>query len=96
VGTKIPLLKNKYIFGDIPRGTLFYSNVSDMIEGQQAPIYKLDLELNGSATSFGELSDNQRVDIRFGKDLSGELFIFTKSNGKVYKLIDCKSTVGTF
>ncbi|MBT8185636.1 MAG: hypothetical protein KJN76_12400, partial [Eudoraea sp.] len=91
-GANIPLLKNKYIYGDIPRGLLFYSHLSDIIEGKQAPIYKLDLELNGIKTSFAKISGDARVDLRFGKDSSGELFIFTKSNGKVYKIVDCKST----
>lgn len=89
-GSKIPLLKNKYIFGDIPLGTLFYSEVSEMTEGKQAPIYKLSLELNGRLTSLGALSDGPRVDLRFGKDRSGTLYIFTKSDGKVYKIVDCK------
>lgn len=89
-GTKIPLLNNKYIFGDIPRGTLFYSEVSEMIQGKQAPIYKFGLELKGKATSLGAISKEQRVDLRFGKDRSGTVFIFTKSDGKVYKIVGCK------
>ena len=88
---KIPLLKDKYVFGDIPRGTLFYSEISDIKEGGQAPIYKIGLELNGVATSFSEISKDDRVDLRFGKGGSGELYIFTKSNGKVYKIIGCKT-----
>lgn len=91
VGSKIPVLKNKYIFGDIPRGTLFYVEASDIMEGQQAPIYKLSLELNGKLTSLAEISEGQRVNLRFGKDSSGELFIFTKSNGTVYKVVGCKT-----
>lgn len=91
VGSKIPLLMNKYVFGDIPRGTLFYTETSDIMEGQQAPIFKLGLELNGKLTSLAEISKDQRVNLRFGKDSSGELFIFTKSNGTVYKVVGCKS-----
>ena len=90
-GTKIPLLNNKYIFGDIARGTLFYSTVTEITEGKQAPIYKMGLELNGKLTSLGDIAGDQRVDLRFGEDSSGELFIFTKSNGKVYRLIACKT-----
>lgn len=88
-GAKIPLLYNKYIFGDIPRGTLFYSEVSEIIEGKQAPIYKMGLKLNGELTSLGAIAGDQRVDLRFGQDSAGDLFIFTKSNGKVYKVIGC-------
>ncbi len=90
IGSKIPLLKNKYVFGDIPRGTLFYSEVSEIIEGKQAPIYKIGLELNGKSTSLSGISEEERVDLRFGMDGSNELYMFTKSNGKVYKVIGCK------
>jgi glucose/arabinose dehydrogenase/mono/diheme cytochrome c family protein len=89
-GTKIKLLKDKYVFGDIPRGKLFFSEMSEIVDGKQAPVYKLGLELNGKSTSLAEISGDERVDLRFGKDGSGELFIFTKSNGKVYKVIACE------
>ncbi|MCJ7465375.1 MAG: PQQ-dependent sugar dehydrogenase [Maribacter sp.] len=92
-GSKIPALKGKYIFGDIPRGTLFYSEASELIDGQQAPIFSLGLELNGIATHFLEITPNDRVDLRFGVDSSGELFIFTKSNGKVYKVVGVRISV---
>lgn len=91
-GEKIPQLKGKYIFGDIPRGTLFYSETSELIEGQQATIYKMGLELNGTKTSLASIAQNQRVDLRFGMDGSGELLIITKSNGKVYKVVGCKAS----
>jgi hypothetical protein len=90
-GSNIPLLKDKYIFGDIPRGTLYYSPVSEIIEGKQAPIYKMGLQLDGKETSLAAISTDVRVDLRFGKDSSGELYIFTKSDGKVYKVIDCRT-----
>ncbi|MEP3211113.1 MAG: PQQ-dependent sugar dehydrogenase [Maribacter sp.] len=89
-GAKIPLLKNKYIFGDIPNGTIFYAKLSEIIEGEQAPMYKIGLELDGKQTSFGDIVANERVDLRFGKNGTGELFIFTKSDGKVYKIVGCK------
>lgn len=89
-GNSIPLLENTYIFGDIPGGTLFYSNVEEIEEGTQAPIFKLGLELDGESTSLRELSSGQRVDLRLGIDTSGELFLFTKSNGTVYKVVGCK------
>ena len=31
---------------------------------------------------------NERVDLRFGQDLAGDLYLFTKSNGKVYKVVN--------
>ena len=52
-GTMVPELKGKYVFGDISRGTLFYSEVSEMNEGQQATIYKLKVSLNGLGHRYG-------------------------------------------
>ena len=89
-GTKVSLLKNKYIFGDIPRGTLFFSELTDIIEGQQAPVLRLELELKGSKINLSDLAPNSRVDLRLGMDSFGELFLFTKGNGKVYRIVDCK------
>ncbi len=91
-GKKVPLLKGKYIFGDIPRGTLFYAEVKDMELGQQAPVYGLSLEYDGQKTDLETLTQNKRVDLRFGTDGAGELYLFTKSNGTLYKVIDCKKT----
>lgn len=90
-GRKIPLLKNRYIFGDIPRGTLFISEVGDIIAGQQAPIAKMGVELNGELTNMGAIAQNERVDLRFGVDSAGELYIFTKCNGKVYRVVGART-----
>jgi cytochrome c2 len=89
-GDNIPLLKNKYIFGDIARGTLLFAETAEIIEGQQAPLYKLGLMLNGESTSLTEISKVERVELRLGIDSIGELYIFTKCNGKVYRVIGCK------
>ncbi|MGI9553209.1 MAG: PQQ-dependent sugar dehydrogenase, partial [Aurantibacter sp.] len=88
-GDNIPLLKNKYIFGDIARGTLLFAETAEIIEGQQAPLYKLGLRLNGKTTSLTEISQVERVELRLGIDSAGELYIFTKCNGKVYRVIGC-------
>ena len=93
-GTKIPQLTNKYIFGDIPRGTVFFSELSDIIEGQQAPVFRMNLELNGNRINLADLSPDSRVDLRFGMDSFGELLIFTKSDGRVYRIVDCKPIQG--
>ncbi|MRH99691.1 c-type cytochrome [Kriegella sp. EG-1] len=88
-GDKIPLLKGKYIFGDIPRGTFFYSNTADIIDGKIAPAYRIGIEIDGEITKMTDVVNNQRVEIRFGQDNSGEIYVFAKSNGKVYKVIGC-------
>jgi hypothetical protein len=58
--------------------------------GKLAPIYRLKLEINGQETDLETVTNNQRVEVRLGTDHSGELYIFVKSNGAVYKVIGCK------
>ena len=91
-GTEVPRLEGKYVFGDIPRGKIFYSEVSEMELGQQAPVYQLSIEFEGQATDLENLTQSKRVDLRFGLDGAGELYLFTKSNGTLYKVVDCKDT----
>lgn len=88
-GTRIPALKGKYIFGDISRGMLYYTNVADIVEGEQAPIYRLNVSIGGKLSDMAEISGHQRVDLRIGKDQEGELYLMTKGNGGVYKIVDC-------
>jgi len=89
-GTAFPELKGKYIFGDIPRGTIFYSEVAAIENGKKAPIYKLQLEFNGAISDLGTIADDIRVQLRLGLDNDGELYLFTKSNGVIYKVVGCK------
>lgn len=85
-GTAIPQLKGKYIFGDIGSGKLFFLNVKDLKLGHQATIKKWNISYNGEVTTLAKLCSNSRVEMRFGMDSRGELYILTKTDGKVYKL----------
>lgn len=85
-GTTIPLLKDKFLFGDIPSGRLFYINASDVHSGKPINIKEWKVTLNGVAKTLKELCQNDRVDLHFGKDAYGELYIMTKADGKLYKL----------
>lgn len=94
-GDAIPLLKGKYVFGDISLGTLFYSDVAEMIEGQQAPVYRLDVAIDGQVSDMETITQNKRVDLRIGMDSAGELYLLTKGNGTVYKVVDCREGMDT-
>ena len=87
-GTNIPALKGKYIFGDISLGTLFYSEVSEMNDGQQAAVYRLQLAIDGKLTDMETVTGSKRVDLRIGTDVQGELYLLSKANGGVYKVLD--------
>ncbi|RAK38456.1 glucose/sorbosone dehydrogenase [Actinoplanes lutulentus] len=93
-GNAIPALRGKYVFGDLVAGTVFYTEVSEMRRGgPRATIHRLNLFTPaGEPVRFQQLSspgapgDPNRVDLRFGTDARGELYILAKANGKVWKV----------
>ncbi|MEI9921615.1 MAG: PQQ-dependent sugar dehydrogenase [Bacteroidota bacterium] len=88
-GNKIKPLVGKYVFGDIVNGRVFYVEMSDVEKGE-APIKQLQLRLNGEKKTLRELTGEDKVDVRFGRDHSGELYILTKPDGKVYGIVGPK------
>lgn len=85
-GSALPDLEGKYLFGDIVQGRLFYVNTGELQRGQQAPIYEWRISHKGKVQDLVELCGSKRVDLRFGRDHQGELYLFTKPDGKVYKM----------
>ena len=85
-GSAVPSLQGKYVFGDVVIGRLFYVESDQLVLGQQAEIYELGLRVNGQATDFRTLTNINRVDLRFGLGPDDELYLFTKSDGKVYQV----------
>ena len=89
-GTLIPELKGKYLFGDIPTGRLFYLNVADLKQGQTAKIKEWKLSLDSKLETLRNLCGNDRIDLHYGIDAKGEMYIMTKADGKVYQIIGAK------
>ncbi len=87
-GHDVRLLRGKYVFADLVDGRLFYSNESEMVRGgPRAAIYEMKiLTESGQLMTARELVADNRVDLRFGTDRAGELYLLAKANGKVYKV----------
>ena len=85
-GNDIPALKGKFLFGDIPSGRLFYTNIADIKQGKQATIKEWNISINHQPKTLKEVCGSDRVDLHFGRDINGDLYILTKADGKVYKL----------
>jgi glucose/arabinose dehydrogenase/mono/diheme cytochrome c family protein len=86
MGNGIPELKDKFLFGDIPNGRLFYINARNIKQGKQAIIKEWFITIDGVPTSLKTLSRSDRVDLHFGVGPKNELYILTKADGKVYLL----------
>lgn len=85
-GKDVPQLIGKYLFGDIYTGRLFYVEMADLKQGSYATIKEWKVSINGISKTLKELCGTNRVDLHFGKDAKGELYILTKPDGKMYKL----------
>lgn len=90
-GKALPALKGKFLFGDIPSGRLFYVETADIKQGKQAVIKEWKITMNGVPATLEHLSGTKRVDLHFGKDARGELYILTKADGKIYQIVSARS-----
>jgi hypothetical protein len=89
-GQKVPELAGKYIFGDIVDGQVFYTNAGEMRRGNphRAHLYQLMLfDKTGKWVTMQQLAGDQRVDLRFGRDGEGELYLLAKANGRIWKVV---------
>lgn len=89
-GGKLKPLMGKYIFGDIVKGRLFYVEMKDLAIGKQAVIKELQLTLDGQKKTLVELTGEDKVDVRFGRDHTGEMYVLTKPDGRVYRITGAK------
>ena len=87
----IPELQGKFVFGDIFHGRLFYIEMKDVQLGGHAPIKEWRVSLDGKIQTLKQLTGTDKVDERFGRDNKGELYLTTKPDGKIYKLVSAST-----
>lgn len=85
-GSLVRELVGKVLLGDLVSGRLFYFDPLD----PAGLLQELSLTLNGLPTSFRDLEGygrNDRVDLRMGVDQAGEIYLLTKGDGDIYRLV---------
>ena len=81
-------LRGKFIFGDIVTGNLYYLDPDK--PGKPQPFFRLSVTTaKGPAGPLGALVKG-RVDLRLWEDAAGELYILTKTDGAVRRVVDVK------
>jgi glucose/arabinose dehydrogenase len=93
-GRGIPALQGKYVAADIVKGRLFYFDLADLPD---APVQlkSLRVDINGKvqplldAVGYQNTYDpgSKRADLRLGIDEQGELYLLTKGDGWIRKLV---------
>jgi mono/diheme cytochrome c family protein len=114
-GTLLPALKDKFVFGDITTGKMWYSAIADMRAADDdrpetlAPIYEVDSSIRSlvdatyrarggkgkTLPGMGPLSGPGRIDLRFAIDNEGELYVLTKPDGMIRKVVGVKAPAAT-
>jgi len=76
------------------RGRIFYIDADDLTPGVPAEILELRLEIDGEEREFHDVSNypnrysqRNRSDLRMGIDSQGELYLLSKGDGMVRKLV---------
>ena len=87
-GTAVPRLVGHYLFGDIVNGRVFHVPVAELALGRRAVIKELTLLRAGRVVTLAALvrGKDGRVDLRFGQDEAGEVFVLTKQDGRIRRL----------
>jgi glucose/arabinose dehydrogenase len=85
-GRGIPQLQGQYVFGDIGGGRVFVFDTREVALGRQATVRELRLLRDGKPTTLAQLTGSARVDLHFGVDQGGELYLLTKSDGRIRRL----------
>jgi hypothetical protein len=99
-GSPAHALYGEFIFGDIVAGDLFHSSVGDLIVADDgvpattAQIYSLGVLRNGTASSIADIVADAlgipsvaRTDLRIARVATGEIYITTKQDAYVRKLL---------
>mgnify|MGYP006342088379 FL=1 len=47
------------------------------------------VSLDGKIVNLKDLNKNSRLELHFGQDAKGEMYLMTKADGKLYKIEDC-------
>jgi mono/diheme cytochrome c family protein len=90
-GKAIRSLRNKYVFADITNGRFFLTDGHLSKSGLMAPVRELEIYVNNQKTSFLKISEPAKPDSRIGTGAGGELYVFTKADGKLYKVVGYKA-----
>ena len=93
-GAAIAELQGKYVFSDLVRGRVFFIESEDLTPGNPAEIKELRVIIEGRENNVLEVGGfpntyaaGNRAGLRLGIDTRGELYLLTKGDGWVRKLV---------
>lgn len=92
-GTALPELDGQYICGDIVNGRLFHAPVDSLVQGRQFPLQEIQIvDENGQPSSLVDAVVGTRMDLRFGQDAAGQVYLLTKADGTIRRLVSTQAS----
>lgn len=89
----VPRIWGQYLFGEISNGEIYHAPIQDMINAEE-PIWFHRLRLidedNNEKTLLNmvnQTAGGSRADLRFGEDQEGNIFVLTKRDGWIRKIV---------
>ena len=93
-GASIPELVGRYVFTEFVRGRIFAFDANQVVPGDPAPIEEIRLAFDGVERELADVSgypntynNTRRVDARLSVDADGELYLLTKGDGRIRRLV---------
>ncbi|WP_341228407.1 PQQ-dependent sugar dehydrogenase [uncultured Arcticibacterium sp.] len=86
-GLLVPALKNKYVFSDITNGRVFLLEMEELLLGEKGAMKEIEILVDGEQTTFQDIVGTAKPDSRLGLGIDGELYFFTKADGRLYKVV---------
>ena len=93
-GRAIPELRGKYVFADFPRGRLLAIDTDALDTEQPVEIIEMRLVIGDREQDLIDVAGfpntyapGNRVDLRLGTDSADELYLLTKGDGWIRKLV---------
>ena len=89
-GSLIPELYGLYLFGDIRNGRIFFFDPDLAASGEETSLKEAHIHINGVEIDFIDLVDpdgSGRADLRIFEDEEGELYLYSKQDGVLRKII---------
>ena len=87
-GSAVPALAGHYLCGDLVNGRIFHVPLSELRPGRQAPLRELTLTRGGGeVTLLGLMGARNRVDLRLGEGEDGAIYVLSKQDGMIRKLL---------
>lgn len=81
------ILGGQLLFSDLHQGRIFSVTEWELEQGRQQYIEEFRIRLDGSRIVFRQFFNGGRSDLRMGRNSDGDIFIFTKTDGMVRKVV---------